>query len=239
MAVNGSLSSTAVVNASGAVTFAGNTSTAAPLVRMLGGLTVAATTGSVQAQTSASSFTPERLQSATAISIGSAGGLDLTNNELVAPGTQTDAQALVGNGTNGRVITSTAGLALGYKDAGGGNYEIRATLLGDTDLDGRVNVADLANLAGNFGKTSGQFWIGGDFDYNGNVNVADLADLAGNFGKTLPGGGGGAGAAAAASLPAGAGATAVPEPTTIGLLGVSALGLVGRRGHRRSRRLKS
>jgi autotransporter-associated beta strand protein len=241
MAVNGSLSSTAVVNASGAVTFAGNTSTAAPLVRMLGGLTVAATTGSVQVQTSASSFTPERLQSTTAISIGSAGGLDLTNNELVAPGAQTDAQALVGNGTNGKVVSTAPGLTLGYKDAGGGNYEIRATLLGDTDLDGRVNVADLANLAGNFGKTSGQFWISGDFDYNGNVNVADLADLAGNFGNTLPGGGSGASAAAAsaASLPAGASATTVPEPTAIGLLGVSLAGLAGRRGHRRSRRVKS
>jgi hypothetical protein len=51
-----------------------------------------------------------------------------------------------------------------------------------------VNVADLADLAGNFGQTAGMTLIKGDFDYNGNVNVADLADLAGNFGKTLAAG---------------------------------------------------
>jgi hypothetical protein len=85
-------------------------------------------------------------------------------------------------------------------------------LLGDTDLDGHVNVADLANLAGNFGKSTGQLWINGDFDYNANVNVADLADLAGNFGSALS-----AGSASPQSEVA-AGTAAVPEPTTVGLL---------------------
>jgi hypothetical protein len=53
---------------------------------------------------------------------------------------------------------------------------------GDTNDDGQVNVADLADMAGNFGVASGATWEMGDFDGNGNVNVADLADLAGNFG---------------------------------------------------------
>ena len=35
----------------------------------------------------------------------------------------------------------------------------------------QVNVADLGNLAANFGQTGGELWINGDFDYNGNVNV--------------------------------------------------------------------
>jgi hypothetical protein len=56
---------------------------------------------------------------------------------------------------------------------------------GDTNFDRTVNVADLANLAGNFGMTAGATWLQGDFDFNGTVNVADLADLAGNFGKDL------------------------------------------------------
>jgi hypothetical protein len=59
-------------------------------------------------------------------------------------------------------------------------------MLGDTNHDGTVNVADLADLAGNFGVTSGATWAQGDFNYDGNVNVADLADLAGNFGLGLP-----------------------------------------------------
>ena len=71
---------------------------------------------------------------------------------------------------------------------GTGQTEVRFTLFGDTNLDGAVNVADLGNIASNFGKTSGMLWINGDFDYNGNVNVADLGDLAGNFGKNLAAG---------------------------------------------------
>jgi hypothetical protein len=91
----------------------------------------------------------------------------------------------------GQIFSTVDGLVVGSLDAGGGHSEADPTLLGDTDLDHRVNVADLANLAGNFGKTAGATWLQGDFDYNGIVNVADLADLAGNFGQSLGGGGGG------------------------------------------------
>jgi hypothetical protein len=49
------------------------------------------------------------------------------------------------------------------------------------------SVADLGNLATNFGKTAGATWVNGDFDFdcNGNFNVADLGDLATNFGRSL------------------------------------------------------
>jgi hypothetical protein len=127
---------------------------------------------------------------------------DLTNNEMLVSQSLTTVR---GELFASNMVTSAAGRALGYADHGSGVTEVLATLLGDSDLDGTVNVADLANLAGNFGKTSGQFWISGDFDYNGNVNVADLADLAGNFGNSLGGMFGGASAAVAAA--------AVPEPT--------------------------
>src|SRR5205807_9327625 len=120
------------------------------------------------------------------------------------------------------VTTNAEGLVLGYKDAGSGNYEIRATLFGDTDLDGRVNVADLGNLAANFGQTIGMLWINGDFDYNGNVNVADLGDLAANFGNVLAGGSGSA-AVPAAVVSDALVATAVPEPSSFVCLALGAI----------------
>src|SRR5262249_2072865 len=130
------------------------------------------------------SATSPNILTTTSVSTTNGGKLDLTNNELLTQSTSLAVRTqLAGN----QIITSTpgAGGALGYKDIGGGTIEVRLVLLGDSDLDGKVNVADLANLAGNFGQTTGQFWLSGDFDYNGNVNVADLADLAGNFGKDL------------------------------------------------------
>jgi hypothetical protein len=55
-----------------------------------------------------------------------------------------------------------------------GQTEVHSTILGDTDLDDRVNALDLANMAGNFGLTAGARWIDGDFDNNRNVSIADL-----------------------------------------------------------------
>jgi hypothetical protein len=147
------------------------------------------------------------------LAFAGSGKIDLGANQLSLA---TDIATAEGYIENGHIISTASGGAVGYKDLGSGAIEVRFTLLGDSDLDGTVNVADLANLAGNFGKTSGQFWINGDFDYNGNVNVADLADLAGNFGKTL--GGGGAGGSIA--MPDGIAASAstsepVPDPESL------------------------
>jgi autotransporter-associated beta strand protein len=238
--VPGSLAGTNAVLANGPVNFGTPVSTAT-FTQALSSLTIGpGVTSSVTISHDAS--IPKTLQAATLTFNNIASSkLDLTDNILISTGLPTDAETLIADG-NQRVFTSTPGLVLGYKDAGSGNFEIRATLLGDTDLDGKVNVADLANLAGNFGKTSGQLWINGDFDYNGNVNVADLADLAGNFGNQLgieAAGGSSASAApaaaAVASAAASSAAAAVPEPAsilTMGLLAPTAL-LTSRRIRRR------
>jgi autotransporter-associated beta strand protein len=239
--INGSIPTTSNVTAAGgAVNFAGAPTTAAAS-RTINSLTVTAG-GTATITTSGASFTPMTLNVSTPLSVTGTGKIDLKNNVLIAPGTPSTALALI-TAVPSQLVTSitTPALAVGYGNAGGGNFEARATLLGDSDLDGRVNVADLANLAGNFGATAGVFWLGGDFDYNGNVNVADLADLAGNFGNQLNAsgvaeGGGGGSAAPAALSAGGVSGAAVPEPTALGLLVSSALatGMVGgRRRHRR------
>jgi hypothetical protein len=59
---------------------------------------------------------------------------------------------------------------------------IAYTVLGDANLDSRVNGQDFALLAGHFGRTN-QTWHDGDFNYDGSVNGSEFALLAQNFGR--------------------------------------------------------
>jgi hypothetical protein len=128
----------------------------------------------------------------TALQIDSLSGsaspqLDITKNEATINLPLATVVPLIGHQIISSAITgSSSPFGIGSNAMNGGTQtRIRLTYLGDTDLDGHVNIQDLSNLAGNFGKTAGATWIQGDFDYNGTVNVADLADLAGNFGLTF------------------------------------------------------
>jgi len=59
------------------------------------------------------------------------------------------------------------------------------TLLGDANLDGKVNGTDFNLMATNFNK-SGMTWDQGDFNYDGNVNGTDFNLLATNFNRVAP-----------------------------------------------------
>ncbi len=61
---------------------------------------------------------------------------------------------------------------------------VRATRLGDTNLDGIVNFTDLLALARNYNQPGN--WIQGDADYDGNIGFTDLLALARNYGQSLP-----------------------------------------------------
>jgi hypothetical protein len=105
------------------------------------------------------------------------------------------------------------------------------TWAGDANLDGKVNADDYASIDLYSTVPGSDSWNHGDFNYNGVINADDYALIDNNVQnlnyvpiwttdalRNLEGGG-----AATAGL------TAVPEPTSIGLLMVSAAGLMSRR----------
>ena len=105
-----------------------------------------------------------------------------------------------------------------------------APLPGDANLDGRVDVLDLAILAANYRKHVTGGWTQADFNNDGVVDVEDLALLAANYRHSLASDvvpaydGLDAEAIELLSL---AGVTVVPEPGTLVMLAAALIGAVG------------
>jgi autotransporter-associated beta strand protein len=163
-----------------------------------------------------------------------AGGLvDLGGGriEIAAGASEEDLRADIlagrGDGTwNGAAgITSTAVATaapgtrtIGYRVAADGSAVVAVAAPGDLDLDGIVDMSDLAALdaAGRYGTGATAGWSAGDVNYDGVVNLFDLVAIqaAGGFGtgRSLPTGSAGAGATA----------VAVPEPGLLGFMALAA-----------------
>ncbi len=197
------------------------------------------------------------------LSIVGSGQLDLANNHIfitygAGPDPIASVAAWIKSGYaagawNGSGIMSTAAQSnsgsygIGFADSADpgnpaglstGTIEIKYTLLGDANLDGKVNGADFAILATNFNKavTGVSGWDQGDFNYDGKINGADFAFLAGNFNKGATQSAAGASDETAFLQFAQAnGLTAdVPEPATAAIIGLAGVGIL-RRWRRSSR----
>ena len=106
------------------------------------------------------------------------------------------------------------------------------TLLGDANLDGKVNGTDFTLMAANFNQAVTNGWDKGDFNYSGTVNGTDFVLLANNFNQFAS-----QSAVSASDLAAldsfaaanGISLTSVPEPAALSMLAVSVMALPLRR----------
>jgi hypothetical protein len=176
----------------------------------------------------------------------STGKFDLTDNNLIVdyPGDTPDGPVneLRQDLRDGALFTSVGGPthALGYADNSVlelpsiwgrtfpmGDFTqllVKYTFVGDADLNGDVDVADLGALASHW--QSAGYWSDGDFDYNGTIDVNDLGLRASNWqaGTNTMGPSFGA-AVAAVGLPS----ASVPEPSAGVMLGLGACVTLARR----------
>jgi hypothetical protein len=94
-------------------------------------------------------------------------------------------------------------------------FALIATLPGDANLDGKVDVNDLTIVLSHFGQT-GAPWAQGEFTGDGKVDVNDLTIVLANFGQS-----GGSSAE---------GMAAVPEPASMAMLAALLLAAAWRAG---------
>jgi hypothetical protein len=148
--------------------------------------------------------------STTSLTINPGATLDLGNNTfLINYGSGSDpissiASSIIsgfaGGSWTGTGIMSTAAQAnagsygIGYADSAdpgnpaglaSGQIKVMYTLLGDANLDGKVNGTDFNLMSANFNQAVTNGWDEGDFNYDGKVNGTDFNLMSANFNQAV------------------------------------------------------
>jgi autotransporter-associated beta strand protein len=200
----------------------------------------------------------------TSLSISGSGSLDIGNNRIIIDysGPATDpiafikqwinngyyglpGPAIISSDISGDDLANGVSYGIGFADGAvglvaglpSGEIEIMYTLLGDANLDGKVNGTDFDLMATNFNQAVTAGWDDGDFNYDDKVNGNDFVLLAANFNQFAS-----QSATSAADMAAldsfvvanGISLANVPEPACGSLILVAEMGILSRRRHRTS-----
>ena len=148
--------------------------------------------------------------------------------------------------TSSLVQSNKTHLAIGYAMASdlfpsGGTWNgvsvsgnellIMPTLIGDANLDGTVNAADLNAMYPNFGASLTNGWDKGDVTYIGTVNAASFNGTYPNFGVSISSFSAGA-LVMGGAISGGSVTSAAPEPASLVLLGLGGLLVMSSRRRR-------
>ena len=133
-----------------------------------------------------------------------AGTVDITTSKLIVETTSTSKSTTLNTLrtylVSGSLIASNMppnfGLALldnatlnlstfGGNPADSNSLLLSPELLGDSNIDGTVDLSDLSTVLNNFGATT-PAWTSGNFDNAPTIDLTDLSDVLNNFGATNP-----------------------------------------------------
>ena len=191
--------------------------------------------GSAFTSVDVSTLTVDETSTGGRIDLG-AGRINVAAGGITAVNLVADILAGRGDGTwSGTTgITSTLAAAtpgvraVGWADDGAGALSVAFAAQGDTNIDGQIDILDVANFlsGGKYDSGESAVWSQGDFNYDGFVDILDVGDFlaTGLFdaGGYLP-------------APAGAAAiTAVPEPSSAAVAGIVGLAAAWHRARRRA-----